>query len=67
MLETSELWGICQGKLLTGEWNQPRRKKFVAVYKDKKGVGDLKTALTSDMRCRVWNLPSWFPVKLWGL
>ena len=31
------------------EWNQPRRKKFVAVNKDEKGVGDLKTALTSDM------------------
>ena len=31
------------------EWNQPRRKKFVAVNKDEKGVGDLKTALTSAM------------------
>jgi hypothetical protein len=31
------------------EWNQSRKKKFVAVNKDKKGVGDLKTALTSDM------------------
>ena len=30
------------------EWNQPRRKKFVAVHKDKK-IRDLKTALTSDM------------------
>jgi hypothetical protein len=27
----------------------PRRKKFVAVNKDEKGVGDLKTALTSDI------------------
>jgi hypothetical protein len=27
------------------EWNQPRRKKFVAVNKNKKGVGDLKIAL----------------------
>ena len=31
------------------EWNQPRRKKFVAVNKDEKGVGDVKTTLTSDM------------------
>jgi hypothetical protein len=31
------------------EWNQPRRKKFVAINKDEKGVGDLKTTLTSDM------------------
>jgi hypothetical protein len=31
------------------EWNQPRRKKFVEVNKDEKGVGDLKTALTSEM------------------
>ena len=28
------------------EWKQPRRKKFVAVNKNQKGVGDLKAALT---------------------
>ena len=28
---------------------RPRRKKFVAVDKDEKGVGDLKITLTSDM------------------
>ena len=31
------------------EWNPPRREKVVAVNKDEKGVGDLKTALTSAM------------------
>ncbi|MDG2614588.1 hypothetical protein P7M57_23855, partial [Vibrio parahaemolyticus] len=31
------------------EWNQPRAEKFVAVNKDEKGAGDLKTAVTSDM------------------
>jgi hypothetical protein len=31
------------------ELNQSRRKKFVAVNKDEKGVGDLKTTLMSDM------------------
>ena len=31
------------------EWNQPRRKKFVAVKKDEKGDRDLKLALTLDM------------------
>ena len=31
------------------EWNQPRRKKFVAVNKDVKAVGDVKIALTSDI------------------
>jgi hypothetical protein len=25
-------------KATNGEWNQPRRKKFVAGYKDEKGV-----------------------------
>jgi hypothetical protein len=34
-------------KVANGEWNQPRRKKFVAVNKEVKGVGDSKTALTS--------------------
>jgi hypothetical protein len=32
------------------EWNPPRREKVVAVNKDEKGVGDLKTALTSIMK-----------------
>jgi hypothetical protein len=31
------------------EWKQTKRKKFVIVNKDEKGVGDLKTTLTSDM------------------
>jgi hypothetical protein len=33
----------------TKEWNQPKRK-CVAVNKDEKGVGDLKSALASDMQ-----------------
>ena len=36
-------------KAANREWNQPRRKQFVIVNKDEKGVGNLKTALTSDM------------------
>jgi hypothetical protein len=36
-------------KVANREWNQPRRKKFIVVNKDEKGVGDLKTALTSDV------------------
>ena len=34
------------------EWNQLRRKKFVAVNKDEKEVGDLKTALISNMEAQ---------------
>ena len=41
--------GYLLRKAANREWNQPRRKKFVAVNKDEKGVGDLKTALTSAM------------------
>jgi hypothetical protein len=41
--------GISGKECCKQEWNQPRRKKFVAVNKDEKGVGDLKTTLTSDM------------------
>jgi hypothetical protein len=36
-------------KAANGEWNQCRKKKFVEVNKNEKGVGDLKTTLTSDM------------------
>jgi hypothetical protein len=41
--------GYLLRKAANREWNQPRRKKFVAVSKDKKGVGDLETAVTSEM------------------
>jgi hypothetical protein len=44
-----------------------QEKKFVAVNKDEKGVGDLKTALTSDMEMLSLSLPSWFPVLISGL
>jgi hypothetical protein len=36
-------------KATNREWNQPKSKTFVAVHKNEKGVGDLKTSLTSDM------------------
>ena len=41
--------GYLLRKAAKREWNQPRRKKFVAVNRDEKGVGDLKTTLTSYM------------------
>ena len=41
--------GYLLRKAANREWNQPRGKKFVAVNKDEKGFGDLKTALTSDL------------------
>jgi hypothetical protein len=36
-------------KAATRESNQLRRKNFLTVNIDEKGVGDLKTTLTSDM------------------
>jgi hypothetical protein len=39
-------------KAATREWNQPRRKNFVAVNKEEKEFGDLKTAFTSDMEMK---------------
>jgi hypothetical protein len=41
--------GYLLRKAANREQNQPRRKKFVAINKHEKGVGDLKTALTSDI------------------
>ena len=40
--------GYMLRKAANREWNQPRRKQFVAVNKDE-GGGALKSALTSDM------------------
>jgi hypothetical protein len=48
MLKMPEPRDTCRRKLLTGSGTSPG-EKFVALNKDKKGVGDLKTALTSDM------------------
>ena len=42
-------------KAANREWKQPRRKKLVAVNKDEKGLGDLKTALTSHMEMQSWE------------
>ena len=44
----SRFQGYLLRKAANREWNQPRRKKFVAVNKDEKRVENLKTALTSD-------------------
>jgi hypothetical protein len=45
---------ICQGKLLKGSGTSPGERSFIVVNKDEKGVGDLKTALISDMD--LWSL-----------
>jgi hypothetical protein len=47
-------------KAANREWNQPRRKKFFVVNKDEKGLGDLKTALTSDMEMQLGVCPACF-------
>ena len=41
--------GCLPRKAANREWNQLTRKKFVAVNKDEKGVGDLQTILPSDL------------------
>ena len=41
--------GYLLRKAAKREWNQARRKNFVAVNKDENGVGDVKIPLTSDM------------------
>ena len=58
--------GCLPRKAANREWNQLRRKNFVVVNKDEKGVEDLKTALLPDME-RDWSLPTWFPVLFWAL
>jgi hypothetical protein len=52
-------------KAANREWNQARRKKFVAGNKDEKGVGDLKTALTSAVEMQFGVCPAGkFPVLI---
>jgi hypothetical protein len=49
------------------EWNQPRRKKFVAVNIDEKGVGDLKTTLTTDMEMQSLEFAQLISCLTWEL
>ena len=49
MLEMPESWDTCQGELLTGSGTSPRERSVLQSTKEVKGVGDLKSALTSDM------------------
>jgi len=48
-VQDARAMGYLLRKAADREWNQPRRKMFVAVNTDEKGAGALKTALTSDM------------------
>ena len=48
-VQDARAMGYLLKKAANREWNQPRRKKFDAVNRGKKGVGDLKTTLTSDL------------------
>jgi hypothetical protein len=51
MFEKSRAIGYLLRKAANRKWNTgSRRKKFIAVNKDVKGVGDLNTALVSDMQ-----------------
>ena len=59
--------GYLLRKAANREWNQPGRKQFVAVNKDEKEVGDLRTAFSLDKEMQSLEFSSWFPVLLWGL
>ena len=48
MLETTEPWDSCQGKLLTDTGTSPRERSVLQSTK-LKGVGDLKSILTPDL------------------
>jgi hypothetical protein len=59
--------GYLLRKAANRKWNHPRRKKFVAVNKNEKGVGRSEDHFDIRHGDAVWSLPSWFPVLLWGL
>jgi hypothetical protein len=59
--------GYLPRKTAHREWSQPRRKKFVAVNKDEKGVGDLKPALTPDMEMQSLEFAQLFSCLALGI
>ena len=50
MLEASESWDFCRERQLAGNGNSPRENVLQSTKL--KGVGDLKSTLTSDMEIR---------------
>ena len=45
----ARVMGYLPRRAANRKWKQSRRKKFVAVKKDEKETGDVKSALTSNM------------------
>jgi hypothetical protein len=59
--------GYLLRRAVNREWNQNRRMKFVAPNKDEKGVGDLKTALTSDIQMQSFEFAQLFSCLALGI
>lgn len=58
MVEMPELWVTFKG-----EWNQPMRKRCIAVNKDERSWRSEKYFDVRHGNTRVWSLPSWFSVQ----
>ena len=56
MLEMPESYDTCQGKLITGSGNSPRKRSVLQSIK-LKGVGDMRSVLTSDVEMQNWSFP----------
>ena len=67
VLKMPEPWDTCWGKLLTGSRTSPGESSLLQSTKMEKGVEIWRLLWHQPWRCRVWNLPSWFPALLWGL
>jgi hypothetical protein len=65
MLETPELWDTCRGELLIGSGNSIRERSVLQSIK-MKGVGDLKSVLTSDMERQNLEFALMFFSILWS-
>ena len=59
--------GCLPRKAANREWNKPRRQNLVAVNKDEKGVGYLKTALPSDMEMQSLDFAQLVSCLAWGI
>lgn len=63
MLEMSELWDTCWGKLLTESRTHPREGS-VCSQQSWKELVIWRALWHQPWTCRVWSLPSWFSVFL---
>ena len=67
ILKMRDPWAIFWGKLLTESRTSPGERSLLQSTKMKKELEIWGLLWNQMRRCKVWSLPNWFSVLLWGI